>query len=171
MYTTFSDENDKQIEEEQQKQKKNLSIRTYPKSASFTGISGVSQASTVIADVPCFTGPVLGDMRFQTQALDNSYLPMLLCCHSMRELGFVINTNTDSIYIPCNVHAARDRRETQYYEVPLIWTGQHYLLPIDLADYSSLNMVYFDQPTGDEVHRSEVTEIEFPHKKILTAKD
>ena len=82
-----------------------------------------------------------------------------------------MHTNTDSIYIPVNIHAARDRRATQYYEVPLIWTGRHYLLPIDLADYSSVNMVYFDQPTGDEVHRSEVTEIEFPHKKILTAKD
>ena len=89
----------------------------------------------------------------------------------MRELGFVINSNTDSIYIPVNPKAARDRRTTQYSEVPLIWTGQHYLLPIDLADYSSVNLVYFDQPTGDEVHRSEVTEVEFPYKKILTSKD
>ena len=120
-----------------------MRIRTTASGASFTGIAGKSQSSSVLARVPCFTGPILGNMKYDTQTIGESYLPMLLSCYSMRELGFVINTTTDCLYIPRSVEAARNRRSTQWYEVPLIWTGQHYLLPIDLADQHYVNLLSF----------------------------
>ena len=72
-------------------------IGTEPSTASFTGISGASQGAKVMTDSPVYPGGALGEMRYKAHALDNSNLPMLLCCGSMRASGFIINMNNDAI--------------------------------------------------------------------------
>ena len=97
-------------------------IRTVPSTASFTGISGTSQRAKVMTDSPVYPGGALGEMRYKAHALEESNLPMLLCCGTMRSSGFIINMNKDTVYLPMDAEAAKAGRKTQWLELPLHWT-------------------------------------------------
>ena len=138
--------------------------RTPSPAASFTGMAGKSQLSTTSGSPSCFTGPVLGSMRYVTQMLDESHLSMSPSCYSMKGLGFVITTLLDFRYPPRSVEAARRRRSTQWYELPL----RPYLPPIDLARQSHLTLMSLKQPTGDPSEKTEAVNVDYPYGKGLS---
>jgi hypothetical protein len=111
----------------------NQYIRTVPSTASFTDISGTSQRAKVMTDSPVYPGGALGEMRYKAHAVEENNLPMLLCCGTMRSSGFITNMNKDTVYLPMDAEAAKAGRKTQWLELPLHWTGVHYLIPIDKA--------------------------------------
>ena len=141
-------------------------------SMAWSGIAGKSQPSTTLASAPCSRGPILGSVRYATQMLDESHVPRSLSCYSMNDFGFVINITRNYLYAPRSVEAARSRRWTQWYEVPLMWTGQRYLLPTDVANRVKLNLMPFNHRTGGGPNeRTGAIDVNSPYVKILSWKD
>ena len=93
---------------------------------------------------------------------------MLLSCGSMRENGFVIDTVHDMLYVPVDFQAAKNYKVTEWTEVPLHWTGAHYLLPIDVEDNTVYNTVNVATPFGKG---EDPVVIPYPYSKVMTSKD
>ena len=147
--------------------------KTEPSTASFTGISGTSQRARVMTDSPVYPGGALGKMRYKSHALDESNLPMLLCCGSMRSSGFIINMNKDTVYLPMDAEAAKAGRKTQWLELPLHWTGVHYLIPIDKADAYNYNLVNLTFNTEEVVsdNTASTINVSYPFGRVNSSKD
>ena len=131
----------------------------------FSGIGGdkATTTSDTLAHVPGWPGYGFGEITYTAHLLNGSSIPSSFSCRSMRNSFFVICCLYDSIYIPLE-----GQRELygKFIKVPLIWTGHHYLLPMDNWGQNNVNVVFFN---AQDVESS--MNIEYPYNKVVCAKD
>ncbi len=87
--------------------------------------------------------------------------------------GFVIDCLKDCIYVPADLLAVRSGRKTTWIKIPLHWSGQHFLLRINLDAEKVYHISVLDFPDTDGSGDNEVESVTapYPHSKVMTRKD
>ena len=125
-----------------------------------------------MTNTPVCPGCALGEMRYKAHALDESNLPVMLCCNSVRTSGFTTNRNNGIVYLQMNAEAAKAGRQTQWLELPLHRTGVHYLIPRDKAGayYDNLANLTFSAEEVSPHNTSSTTELSYRFGKVNSSK-
>lgn len=133
---------------------------------SFHGVGTGDREAHILAQIPGFPGRGLGEITLTTHLMGGHgrKLPMLMSCSSMRSSYFVLDCIIGCVYIQMT-HSTW-RRRAQFLKVPLVWTGYHYPLPIDLAGEESAQQVFLTLEDADETE----VQIDYDYSKVVSAK-
>ena len=82
----------------------------------------------------------------------------------MRESLFIINCTDDCLYLPLDGRPGP--LAGRFLRVPLVWTGQRYLLPIDNAEDQAVELVFY----GGEEQLSPLV-VEYEHRRVASSRD
>jgi hypothetical protein len=81
--------------------------------------------------------------------------------------------NKDTVYLPMDAEAAKAGRKTQWLELPLHWTGVHYVIPIHIADAYNYNLVNLsfniEEVVSDKT--ASTINVSYPFGKVNSSKD
>lgn len=133
-------------------------------SAAFSGIGAEREVARTLAHVPGFPGHGLGEILYSTYVRSSGSIPMLLSCGSMRTAMFILSCVEDCLYIPMDI--GQKGLSGRFLKVPLVWTGVHYLLPIDNFEDDQCDIVHFNEGEGWNP-----VQVDFEHKRVVSTRD